>query len=65
MAEDRGAFKTNPPRSHPMSAFVIFVQYVARKPHASENGFSTDRAALLLPLFNRPQKYACDILDQA
>jgi hypothetical protein len=63
MAEDRGAFKTNPPRSDPVSAFVIFLQYVARKPHASKNGFSTRRAALLLPLFNPPRKYACGILD--
>jgi hypothetical protein len=65
MAEDRGAFKTNPPRLNPESAFVIFLQYVARKPHGSKNDFATCRAALLPPFFNPPQKYACSILDQA
>jgi hypothetical protein len=57
MAEDSGAFKTNPANSRQVPAFVKFRNAVAAKPHRfRKRTFEYERALIAL-IFNKHHEY--------
>jgi hypothetical protein len=61
MAEDSGAFKTNPVNSGRIPPFVITRRTVATKPHQAENGFQSPDMPLsgrFLASAGKPLRYS-------
>jgi len=65
MAEDRGAFKTNPAELSLILPFVIVGYAVAAKPQARRKSTSRQRSDVAAPIFRAGGLQPCDILKQA
>jgi len=65
MAEDSGAFKTNPAKSRQIRHFVISGNTVAAKHHRPRKRLSGLPAAFILPNCNNRHGQRCGIFEPA